>query len=71
MVWHTQGSGKSLTLKSIIGLLPSNASASGDLRYALDEKEPIPYEPADVHGHGISIIFQEPMTSLNPLFKLF
>lgn len=64
------GSGKSLTLKSIIGLLPLNASVSGDLRYALDEREPIPYAPADVHGHGISIIFQEPMTALNPTMRV-
>lgn len=64
------GSGKSLTLKSIIGLLPPNATSAGDLRYALDEKEPIPYAPVDVHGHGISIIFQEPMTALNPTMRV-
>ena len=64
------GSGKSLTLKSIIGLLPPNAAISGDLRYALDEEEPIPYASADVHGHGISIIFQEPMTALNPTMRV-
>ncbi len=64
------GSGKSLTLKSIIGLLPPNATVVGDLRYALDDEEPIPYAPADVHGHGISIIFQEPMTALNPTMRV-
>ncbi len=64
------GSGKSLTLKSIIGLLPANASISGDLRCALDETEPTPYAPEDVHGHGISIIFQEPMTALNPTMRV-
>jgi oligopeptide/dipeptide ABC transporter ATP-binding protein len=64
------GSGKSLTLKSIIGLLPPNASTAGDLRYALDDKEPLPYAPTDVHGHGISIIFQEPMTALNPTMRV-
>jgi oligopeptide/dipeptide ABC transporter ATP-binding protein len=64
------GSGKSLALKSIIGLLPPNAAARGDLRYALDEKEPIPYSPTGVHGHGISIIFQEPMTALNPTMRV-
>jgi ABC-type dipeptide/oligopeptide/nickel transport system ATPase component len=64
------GSGKSLSLKSIIGLLPPNATVGGDLRFALDQQAPIPYAPADVHGHGISIIFQEPMTALNPTMRV-
>ncbi len=64
------GSGKSLSLKSIIGLLPPNATVGGDLRFALDQESPIPYAPADVHGHGISIIFQEPMTALNPTMRV-
>jgi len=64
------GSGKSLTLKSIIGLLPPNATVGGDLRFALDHEAPIPYAPADVHGRGISIIFQEPMTALNPTMRV-
>jgi oligopeptide/dipeptide ABC transporter ATP-binding protein len=64
------GSGKSLTLKSIIGLLPPGAIVEGDLRFTLDEEEPIPYTSADVHGHGIGIIFQEPMTALNPTMQV-
>jgi oligopeptide/dipeptide ABC transporter ATP-binding protein len=63
------GCGKSLTLKSIIGLLPPGARVEGDLRFALDGEAPIPYTPADVHGYGISIIFQEPMTALNPTMR--
>ena len=64
------GSGKSLSLKSIIGLLPSNAAVGGDLRFALDQEAPIPYTAEEVHGHGISIIFQEPMTALNPTMRV-
>jgi oligopeptide/dipeptide ABC transporter ATP-binding protein len=64
------GSGKSLTLKSIIGLLPPNAELGGDLRFALDGEDPIAYTPEDVHGHGISIIPQEPMTALNPTMRV-
>ncbi len=64
------GSGKTLTLKSIIGLLPPNAAVGGDLRFALGQEGPVPYAPADVHGHGISIIFQEPMTALNPTMRV-
>lgn len=64
------GSGKSLTLKSIIGLLPPGAIVEGDLRFTLDKEDPIPYTSADVHGHGIGIIFQEPMTALNPTMQV-
>ena len=44
------GCGKSLTLKSIIGLLPPGAVVGGDLRFALDRREPVPYDAVDVHG---------------------
>jgi oligopeptide/dipeptide ABC transporter ATP-binding protein len=64
------GCGKSLTLKSIIGLLPPGAEVGGHLRFALDREEPIPYQPADVHGHGVSLISQEPMTALNPTMRV-
>jgi oligopeptide/dipeptide ABC transporter ATP-binding protein len=30
----------------------------------------VPYVPTEVHGHGISIIFQEPMTALNPTMRV-
>lgn len=56
------GSGKSLTLRSIIGLLPRGAHmTSGQL--TLEGKA---YQPARMRGHGIAMIFQEPMTALNP-----
>lgn len=64
------GSGKSLTLKAIIGLLPPGAEVNGNLRFALGNEAPIQYAPADVHGHGMSIIFQEPMTALNPTMRV-
>jgi oligopeptide/dipeptide ABC transporter ATP-binding protein len=64
------GCGKSLTLKSIIGLLPPGAEVDGELRFALGGEAPIAYEPEDVQGHGISIIFQEPMTALNPTMRV-
>jgi oligopeptide/dipeptide ABC transporter ATP-binding protein len=64
------GSGKTLTLKSIIGLLPPGAFVEGDLRFALEDQAPIPYTATDVHGRGMSIIFQEPMTALNPTMRV-
>lgn len=64
------GCGKSLTLKAIVGLLPPGAVVGGDLRFALDQKDPRSYTAADVHGHGIGIVFQEPMTALNPTMQV-
>jgi oligopeptide/dipeptide ABC transporter ATP-binding protein len=64
------GCGKSLTLKSIIGLLPPGAVTGGQLKFTLHRDEPVPYEPADVQGHGISMISQEPMTALNPTMRV-
>jgi ABC-type dipeptide/oligopeptide/nickel transport system ATPase component len=56
------GSGKSLTLRSVIGLLPRGVRQSvGELRF-----DGAPYRPEDLRGHGIAMVFQEPMTALNP-----
>ncbi|MGH8733645.1 MAG: ATP-binding cassette domain-containing protein, partial [Burkholderiales bacterium] len=58
------GSGKSVTALSILGLLPANAATSGEI--AFDGK------PAsrELRGAEISMIFQEPMSSLNPVFSV-
>ena len=64
------GSGKSLTLKAIVGLLPRGGAITGDLRFASDGGEPLPYDPAEVRGRGISMVFQEPMTALNPTMRV-
>jgi oligopeptide/dipeptide ABC transporter ATP-binding protein len=62
------GSGKSLTLRAAIGLLPRGVTrAGGELRFAAaDGGPPQPYRPEQARGHGISMVFQEPMTALNP-----
>lgn len=66
------GSGKSLTALSIINLLPVNASLeSGEILYYENEKaiNLLELSPNDIlkwRGKHISMIFQEPMTSLNP-----
>ncbi len=66
------GSGKSVTMKSIIRILPKSAKLSADrLKFAdveltgLSERE---YKK--MRGNRISMIFQDPMTSLNPLKKV-
>jgi len=63
------GSGKSVTALSILGLLPDSASHPKG-RITLEE-QPLLNQPQAVmqalRGNRISMIFQEPMTSLNPL----
>lgn len=70
------GSGKSVTSLSIMGLLPSNGSAAGTIRYRRRDGSPaelIGLAEADrrrMRGTEIAMIFQEPMSSLNPLFTI-
>ncbi len=66
------GSGKSVTSLAILGLLPRNARvAAGSLRF--DGCDLLALHAADrrrLRGDRIAIIFQEPMTSLNPLLTI-
>ncbi|MTH78871.1 ABC transporter ATP-binding protein [Paracoccus aestuariivivens] len=65
------GSGKSVTALSTVGLLGEAAQLSGSVRY--DGRELVGASETDlrnVRGNDISFIFQEPMTSLNPLHTL-
>ncbi len=65
------GSGKSVTALSTVGLLGDNADVSGSVTYrgtqmvGADERA-----LRKVRGNDISFIFQEPMTSLNPLHTI-
>lgn len=65
------GSGKSVTALSTVSLLPESAEVTGSIVYEGTEMVGAP--EADlrrVRGNDISFIFQEPMTSLNPLHTL-
>ena len=65
------GSGKSVTALSTVGLLGDAAELSGSVRY--EGRELVGASEAElrrVRGNDISFIFQEPMTSLNPLHTL-
>ncbi|MEL7470567.1 MAG: ABC transporter ATP-binding protein [Pseudomonadota bacterium] len=65
------GSGKSLTALSTVQLLPGSARTSGSILY--DGTEMLGASPSElrrVRGNDISFIFQEPMTSLNPLHTI-
>ena len=65
------GCGKSVTAMSIAGLLPSSAAVTGSVRLRGNELVGAP-EPVlrEVRGNEVAYIFQEPMTSLNPVFTV-
>jgi peptide/nickel transport system ATP-binding protein len=65
------GCGKSVTALSLMGLLPDSAVVSGSIR--LDGRELVNLSDADyckLRGNRISMIFQEPMTALNPMHTI-
>jgi len=65
------GCGKSTTALAIMGLLPRNAHVSG--RILLNGQDLLSLTPAarrDVSGSDVAMIFQEPMTSLNPVMTV-
>jgi microcin C transport system ATP-binding protein len=65
------GSGKSVTALSTVRLLPENAEISGSVSYRGTEMVKAPETTLRrVRGNDISFIFQEPMTSLNPLHPI-
>ena len=66
------GAGKSLTGTSIIGLLePPGRVAAGEIWLEGDRIDNLPYEKMRrIRGKKIGAIFQDPLTSLNPLYTI-
>jgi peptide/nickel transport system ATP-binding protein/oligopeptide transport system ATP-binding protein len=67
------GSGKSVTMMSLMGLLPSPPAmiAGGSILYQGREvREMSDREMRDLRGGEIGFVFQDPMTSLNPVFTI-
>jgi peptide/nickel transport system ATP-binding protein len=66
------GAGKSLTGAAIIGLLePPGRIAGGEIRLAGQRIDNLPYEAMrKIRGRQIGAIFQDPLTSLNPLYTI-
>ncbi len=67
------GSGKSVSQLSYLGLLPTPPLKieSGQVLFHGEDLITMPYEKLrDIRGNKISMIFQEPMTSLNPYLKI-
>ncbi len=67
------GSGKSLTSLALLGLLPDDADVTGSIRLAgaggdlVGARE---RELATVRGREVAMVFQEPMTALNPTMRV-
>ncbi|MGA2904312.1 MAG: ABC transporter ATP-binding protein [Candidatus Korobacteraceae bacterium] len=65
------GSGKSVSALAILRLLPPQARIRGSIRFRGQELLSLPEpEMPHIRGAGISMIFQEPMTALNPVMRV-
>ena len=70
------GSGKSSLALAVMRLMPRTARLAGRMRFTQGEGPPIELTEADaaalqrLRGKDIGMIFQEPMTSLNPVYRV-
>ncbi len=65
------GSGKSLTLKAILRLLPAAARVSGQVLWQGQDMATLDDAALrQVRGRHVAMIFQEPMTALNPVLRI-
>lgn len=65
------GSGKSQTMLALMGLLANNATTTGSVKF--NDKEILginQHQLNQIRGNQITMIFQDPMTSLNPYLKI-
>ena len=65
------GSGKSVTSLAVLRLLPPQARIHGAINFRGEDMLPLaPEAMRHIRGAGISMIFQEPMTALNPVMRV-
>src|SRR5271165_4726512 len=65
------GSGKTMTALALMGLAPDGAVVSGAIRFeGLDLTRLGEIEMQKLRGDRIAMIFQEPMSALNPLHRI-
>lgn len=65
------GCGKTMTALSVMGLVPQNGNAQGSILFeGKDILKLSDYQMRSVRGDRISMIFQEPMTALNPVLTV-
>src|SRR5690606_9319494 len=63
------GCGKSMTLRAILGLLPGHARIAGG-EVVFDGHALSPRSLGRLRGDSIGMVFQEPMTALNPVMRV-
>lgn len=65
------GCGKSITVMALMGLLPENARVTGSIRFDGQELVGLPEaKMCALRGDRMAMIFQEPMTALNPVHSV-
>jgi oligopeptide/dipeptide ABC transporter ATP-binding protein len=66
------GCGKTMTMRAVLGLLPARAAVTGGeiLFESVDILKLASQELNDLRGRSIGIIFQEPMSALNPVMRV-
>ncbi len=65
------GCGKSITVMALLGLLPENAEVTGSIRFDGQEMTTLSdAQLCEIRGNRIGMIFQEPMTALNPVHSI-
>ena len=65
------GSGKSASSMALLGLTPQNGRVFGSVKLAGEELVTAPPKRLrELRGSGIAVIFQEPMTALNPVYTI-
>jgi peptide/nickel transport system permease protein len=65
------GSGKSLLLRAVLGLLPAGAEVSGSVQLnGVELNELPPKRRRELWSTTVSMVFQDPMTSLDPLQRI-
>jgi oligopeptide/dipeptide ABC transporter ATP-binding protein len=65
------GSGKTVLSRAIMGLLPGTATRTGSIKYMGQEISDLPEkELRNLWGTGMAMIFQDPMTTLNPVRRI-
>jgi peptide/nickel transport system ATP-binding protein len=65
------GSGKSTSAMALLGLLPSNSRVNGSVKLLDEELLGVSQQKLrSVRGNRIAVIFQEPMTALNPVYTV-
>ena len=65
------GCGKTMTALAVLGLVPPEATVEGRIAFeGRDVRGLNPRDLRELRGAGISMVFQEPVSSLNPVFRI-